>query len=196
MQTAIDSATIAATSYALGVAGADGAASAGEDTSLVAVPGTEVESNAPMLSLIADGASSLARIGSAAEIRRRNRDRADGPEIRHDLELVAHLLERATRRRGHRCFDNHDARRGLLMNSRLGGSIGRVEMERENVKRDLQHSADDSRTAGAAGRHHGLTVFGDDYRRHRRERTLARPPLVRKLAFEVIRVGHSGCDGE
>src|ERR1700722_17040446 len=117
MQTATDSATIAATSYALRVAGADGAAKAGEDISLRAVSDTEVESNVPVLSLIADSASALARIGRAVEIRRSNRDRADGPEIRHDLEFVAHLRERAARRRGHSLFDEDDVRCGLLMNS-------------------------------------------------------------------------------
>src|SRR5579862_1131163 len=168
MQTASDSATIAATSYAIGVAGAAAGAKAGEEVSLGAVPDTEVKSNAPMLSLIADGASSLARIGGAVEIRRRNRDRADRPEIRHHLKLVAHLLERAARRRRHRLLDDDDVGCGLLMNSRLDYRAGRVEMERENVERDLQHSADDSWTAGAACRHHGLAVLGDDYRCHRR----------------------------
>src|ERR1700720_3525160 len=127
MQTASESATIATTSYAIGVAGADGAAKTGEDISLPAVPDTEVESNAPMLLLIADGASTFARIGRAVEIRRRNCDRADGSEIRHDLELVAHLLERVARRRRHRFFDEDDVRCGLLMNSRFGDSAGRVE---------------------------------------------------------------------
>ena len=79
MQTASDSATIAATSYAPGVAAADAAAKAGEVVSLRAVSDTEIESNAAVLSLIADGASALARISRAVEIRRRNRNRAYGP---------------------------------------------------------------------------------------------------------------------
>jgi hypothetical protein len=46
---------------------------------LRAVSDTEIESNAAVLSLIADGASALARISRAVEIRRRNRNRAYGP---------------------------------------------------------------------------------------------------------------------
>ena len=69
-------------------------------------------------------------------------------------------------------------------------------MERQDIERDLQHAADDSRAAGAAGRHDRHAVFGDDYRRHRRERALAAPHFVGALAFEPIRVGHAGRDRE
>src|ERR1700722_11065211 len=147
MQIAVASTTIAATSYALGVAGGDAAARAGEEISLRAVPDTGVESNVPMRSLIADSAAALARIRRAAKIRRLNRDRADRTELRHHLELVAHLRKRVARRRRHRLFDDHDVGRGLLMNSRFIDGAGCVEMKREDVERDLQHSADDRRTA-------------------------------------------------
>src|ERR1700691_6603686 len=196
MQTAAASATIAATSYTLAAECRGGAAKAGEEISLRAVPDTRVESNVPVRSLIADGAAALARICRAAQIRRLDRDRADRAELGHDLELVAHLLERAARRRWHRLFDDHDVGRGLLVNSWLGDSADCVEMERENVERDLQDSADDGWAAGAAGRHHRHAFLRDDYRRHRREWALARPHLVGALAFEVVRVRHSRRDGE
>jgi len=48
MQTVSESATIAATSYAFGLAGTVGATEAGEEISLRAVPDTRVESNVPM----------------------------------------------------------------------------------------------------------------------------------------------------
>src|SRR5208282_4092890 len=141
MQTASDSARIAARSYAIGVAGADGWANAGEESSVRAIPDTRVESNVPGRWLIADGAAALARIGRAMEIARLDRDRADGPEIRHDFELVAHLLERATRRRGHRLFDDDDIGLGLLVDSRFADGACRVHMKGEDVERDLQHAA-------------------------------------------------------
>src|ERR1700691_2459214 len=97
MQTAAASATIAATSYTLAAECGGGAARAGEEISLRAVPDTRVESNVPMRSLIADGSAAFARISGAAEIRRRNRDCADRTELGHDLELVTHLLECAAR---------------------------------------------------------------------------------------------------
>jgi len=54
MQTAAASTTIAATSNALGVAGADETPKDGGEISLRAGPGHEVESNVPMRALIAD----------------------------------------------------------------------------------------------------------------------------------------------
>src|ERR1700678_2452287 len=147
MQTAAPSATIAAMSYTLAAECGGRAAKAGEEISLRAVPDTRVESNVPVRALIADGAAALARIGRAAKIGRLNRDRPDRAELGHDLELVAHLLERAAGRRGHRLFDDHNVGRGLLVNSRLGDGAGCVKMERENVERDLQDSADDGRAA-------------------------------------------------
>src|ERR1700691_4508192 len=131
MQTAAPSATIAATSYTLADECSGEAAKAGEEISWRAVPDTRVESKVPMRALIADGAAALARIGRAAKIGRLNRDRADRAELGHDLELVAHLLERAARRRGHSLFDDHDVGRGLLVNSRLGDSADCGEMGRE-----------------------------------------------------------------
>src|SRR5258707_87261 len=133
MQTASDSATIAMTSNAINVTGADGEAKLGEEISLRAVPDTKVESNVPMRPLIAERTAALARIRSAAEIRRRNRDRANCTEFGHDLELVAHLLERVARRLRHRLFDDHDVRCGLFMNSRLSDGASGIEMEREDV---------------------------------------------------------------
>ena len=85
MQTAAESATIAATSYAPGVAAADGAAKLGEEILLRAVPDTKVESNVPMGCLIADGAAALTRIGRAMEICGRYRDRTDRTKLRHDF---------------------------------------------------------------------------------------------------------------
>src|SRR5579863_3377241 len=119
MQTASDSARTAARSYARIVAGADGEATDGDEVSLRAIPDTRVESNVPRRWLIADCAAAFARIERATKICRRYRDCADGAQIRHDLELVAHLLERGARRRGHRLLDDDDVGRGLLVNSRF-----------------------------------------------------------------------------
>src|ERR1700734_151123 len=82
-------------------------------------------------------------------------------------DLVAHRLEQANGVKRHAALDAQFIRPELVMCSRRVLRFRNVEAAMDHIEDDLQHSGDDRRAAGAAGRHQELAVLEYERRTHR-----------------------------